>query len=421
MRYGARAPYIFCISLWTAGLALVFEMDSNLPNAGQILQNEARGNGIVASQKGVSEWLGAAASAVSEALSQATQNSSRKQKVARPGATASGTHRSPERNDCDPIDSEFVKGLVSNSLNAAMQVMGQATDERFCIIEKEVLQVKGDVADAAIVLGQQGTEIQQLREKVDMMEKDQAGKQQEQENLRIESLAVLAEAKKVAEEAKASAAAAAAPPPGLAGRSSRVSFAGSSAPTATPSSSLPHEMRTEGILAGLGMNLSCEDLVARALEVLRKAGVDPDSHGGPSANMRCTAAFICFKEPGHLRIASDKVRRQNLMHDGRRCWLDARRTRAENRPHRAIHRATEALGELGVSIQRQGGNCTLNTTTLHKNLRRLTVEDTEGGATVCYWNSRLQELTFSPTAVNQFQAVGREADLDQISAWCSVE
>ena len=138
MRYGARVPYIVCSVLWTAGLALVIEMESaptsNLPTAGQILQNEARGNGIVSSQKGVSEWLGKAASAVSEALSQATQNSARKQKVARPGASASGAHRSPERNDSEPLDSDFVKGLVSNSLHAAMAVMGQATHERFCTV-----------------------------------------------------------------------------------------------------------------------------------------------------------------------------------------------------------------------------------------------------------------------------------------------
>ena len=96
---------IICVTLWCAGLSLILEMETPpvfASNAGQILANEARGNGIMASQKGVSEWLGKAASAVSEALSQATQASARKQKLARPGASASGGHRSPERTTTGP-------------------------------------------------------------------------------------------------------------------------------------------------------------------------------------------------------------------------------------------------------------------------------------------------------------------------------
>ena len=180
-------------------------------------------------------------------------------------------------------------------------------------------------------------------------------------------------------------------------------------------------MRTEGILAGLGDGLSNDDIIARATDVLRRAGVPAQSHAGLSSNIRGTAVFICFKEPGLLRLAADKVRRLNVSFDGRRVWLDARRTRAENKPARAIHRAAEALRDLLASLQAEGLQIPFQAEDLTKNMRKLSLQNKQNGPTLCWWNARLQELTFSDGCIQSLKNLGRDTDLDQISAWCSLE
>jgi hypothetical protein len=180
-------------------------------------------------------------------------------------------------------------------------------------------------------------------------------------------------------------------------------------------------LRTEAILAGLGNGLTGEQVVARANEVLQQAGVEPSTHEPPTANYRGTAVFISFKQPGQLRIASNKIRRINTSFDGRSTWLDARRTQTENRPNRAIHSAAEALGDLIASIAGDGTSCPLAATDLVKNMRKLTIENKEHGPVVCWWNVRLEELTFSEPIKRLFADFGRSDDLDQIAAWCSLE
>ena len=128
-----------------------------------------------------------------------------------------------------------------------------------------------------------------------------------------------------------SAAAAVGLPPGLTGPPP--SYAASSTPSRT--SSTPYDQRTEAILFGLG-NFTTEDaLLAAAGAALRTAGIDPANFDGPTANRRNTVVFLNFKLQGGLKAASSKMRCANLTgSEGKRIWLDARRTREENKPAR---------------------------------------------------------------------------------------
>ena len=118
------------------------------------------------------------------------------------------------------------------------------------------------------------------------MEKAEADRLADGERVRADQLIALNEMKQLAEQAKASVAAGSSPPPGLRSPHSRASFA-STAPTATPgNNSLPHELRTEAILAGMGEGLSSEESLARATDVLQRAGVHPSTHDCVSSNLR---------------------------------------------------------------------------------------------------------------------------------------
>ena len=447
-----RAKCAICIQLvavlgaWTQRQALMqpavgsCASASSFSSAAEILANEARGNNasgvrqnhavppsatVSSAGKGVTDWLSNAATAVSDAISAAATQTSRKSKIARSetGETASKT--SPERSDAEKIDAEYVQNMVSSGLGAAMKVMGEATHQRFRKLEAEIAEVKDVLLNLTQAVKQTEThdkEIKDLRTRHLEIEKTDANRQIDCERVRQEQLQTLNEIRQIAEQAKISAANLTASPPGHLPQHARSNFAASSASTTAPgASTVPHEMRTEGILAGLGDGLSNDDIIARANDVLRRAGVAESTHAGLSSNVRGTAVFICFKEPGLLRLAADKIRRLNASFDGRRVWLDARRTRAENKPVRAIHRAAEALRDLLASLQAQGVQTPFQAEDLTKNMRKLSLQNKLNGPIVCWWNVRLQELTFSAECIQSFKNLGRDSDLDQISAWCSLE
>ena len=112
--------------------------------------------------------------------------------------------------------------------------------------------------------------------------------------------------------------------------------------------------------------------------------------------------------------------------EGKRIWLDARRTREENKPARCIHKAVEALSDLNDSIQNNrfrqpGPQPPYPTEVLTKDMKRFSVRTGEHGATICYYDPRRSEIVFTPVAIKAYTDIGRQSDLDQISAWCSLE
>ena len=131
------------------------------------------------------------------------------------------------------------------------------------------------------------------------------------------------------------------------------------------------------------------------------------------------SVFITFKDPASLRLAASKVRHCNISFDrGTRVWLDARRTRAENKPHRAVHRAAEGLNELGALCERERIQLLIEAEDICKNMRKLTITNGHAGKTI---NSKMQEISWSPEFLTACAAINKQSDLEQISAWSSLE
>jgi hypothetical protein len=366
-------------------------------------------------------WLSTASSSVSDAIrgaSQAGSSDGRKTKVQRAGA-AIDTDKTEEQ----PATTSFVQDVVAAGFSAAMREMGKATDMRFQQVETGVEELRAQVSASKQAFAQVGAktsqhdhEIANLKGALNEWKAADQARIAESERLRVESLQVLQDMKDMREAAKNQTLLA---PPGLAAASSR-----SSAPSGSNASqSIPHELRTEAIMSGLGRGLTTETLKERALHALELAEVPKEWHYGIASNTRDTAIFIDFKDAASLRLAANKIRRASIQQPGAtsRVWLDARRTKAENRPNRAVHRACEGLADVNSSLMREGKPVTFPSEQLHKNMRRLTVEAGQGGQCLCFWNTRLQELQWTNEAKTAFEAVGKSSDLEQISAWSALE
>ena len=168
--------------------------------------------------------------------------------------------------------------------------------------------------------------------------------------------------------------------------------------------------------------LNEETLLAQAKAALDRAQIAPDTYEGLSPNRRNTCIFMTFREPGALRLASNKMRRASIGGaPGRNIWLDARCTREENRPARTIHRAAEGIQDLNASLEREGKAVPFSSADLTKDLRRLTITDGANWPTLCFYNPRLHELTFNAITKDAYARLGRSEDLEQMAAWCALE
>jgi len=372
-------------------------------------------------KQGVSAWLENASLAVTDAIATATASqSSRKQKLLK-ASDNNGTAKSPERDE-EPVTSSFVTGVVSSGLQAAMKAMGEATEGRFVHIETAVGSLREEMASVKsgmdTITFSTSTDIATMHEQITELQTNETARDQKSEQMRAEMAAALEEAKRVLEEAKAAAIAL---PPGI-GSSATGSQSLWSPPRGsqqTGGGGMPHEMRTEALLSGLGWGITPEETLTRANDILRQAGIPEDWHHGVTVNNRGTAIFLSFKEASQLRLASNKVRRLTVMFGQSKPWLDARRTRAENRPNRCIHKAAEAVAELHEAITRAGQTVPYENVT--KNMRLLSLTAGERGMTICYFDARRMQLAWSQAALTAYTTVGKQGELDQIAAWCSLE
>ena len=275
-------------------------------------------------------------------------------------------------------------------------------------------------------------DIQDRKQRLDAMEKSDAARNTDAENVRSEALAMLAEMKNLTDkaqdeiktlkdQARSAASAAVAPPPGLAATaSSRLSYGASSSSTAAPPA-LPHELRTEAILSGVGRGLEENALLDRAADIMRRANVPQAWYESMATNYRNTAVFVVFKDPAQLRLASGKIRALNASYDGQRAWLDARRTKSENKPNRAVHRCAEGVRDLNLSIAKTTSPPPYDNDKIFKDMRRLQILSEEKGETIAWWDAKRAEIMWSQEAKNKYGTLQRGQDLDQISAWCSLE
>ena len=335
---------------------------------------------------GWTNWITTATSKVSEALSMAvnsSQSDSRKPKLAKAASKGSETKGSEASPD---VSAAFVQDLVSQGVAAAMQVMGQAADGRFKAVEADVAEQREDIGK--IQEGMQELydnkididEYRAVQKSLADLTASEEARRKEYERMREESLVALAEMKAVT----ASASSAGSAPPGLPG--GRISMAPSYANSTSPRrNSPPFEERVDSILAGFAEGMSEEQLLETARAALLSVGVGDNLHEGLTPNRRNTCVFITFKEAGGLRLACGKVRRANVAGGpGRRVWMDARRTREENRPGRTVHKAAEALTDLNTTILREGKQVPFATETLFKDMKRFAIKNVERGEVLCF-------------------------------------
>ena len=368
--------------------------------------------------RGVTDWLTNAASAVSDALKQATSDATLN---SRPLKLAKG---SEGKSAADlPVTSAFVQDMVSAGVAAALQAMSHASHERFQHIEDNMgaLAEQQNLLSASQQLQQNQiadntTEIQQVKNQLQSYIATEQARMAEAERVRIEATTALQEFKQLRDDLTKQRAEALQPPPGLAGRSNASTASGSQC------QALPHEQRTEAILSGFGGATSTQELLQRAQDALKAAQIPSEWHSELAPNNRDTAVFFTFRDAACLRLAANKIRSANISHaPGSRVWLDARRTRAENKPSRAVHRAYEGVSDLIGMCVRDGSAAPLTSADLNKDMRKLLITHGADKAAVCWWDTRKAELVFDKKVTESFRSIGKESDLEQIAAWCSLE
>ena len=367
-----------------------------------------------------SSWLGQASAAATEALRQAAAAAAtRPPKQAR---SNEGKAAPPDLGGVAPATSTFVQEVVAAGLQAAMTSMSDTFDARFRTLEQDVQAVSKHqqiiIQNVTAVQHQAATrtELHQVAAQVEVLNKAEATRNQDFENLRQESLQTLADMKALQTKLNESASSVA-PPPGLS------AARGPPSSSSSKSNSTPHELRTEGLMAGLGDGLTEDQIIAKAREVLNSAQINPAWYSGISTNRRNTVAFIYFVEPGALKLTASKVRAANLFgNTNKRIWVDARRTREENRPARTVHKTAEGLADLHSTIEAAGGTAPYQAATLFKDMRRYQIRDKDDkGELIAFFNARRSEVEFSAAAVQKYSLLNRKEDLDQIAAWAGLE
>ena len=398
---------------------LVLMQPSTVDSAAGSDQQGAPQNSTVPLQRAAKSWTtwaNNASTAVADALKQATSaTNSRPQKLAKGAEGKSAAD--------PPVTTANVQDMVSAGVAAAMQAMSQASHERFQHIEDNI----GTLAAQQNQLGENQqlqqsqiadntTEIQQVKDQLHSYVATEQARMAEAERIRIEATTALQELKQLRDDLTKQRAEALQPPPGLAGRSNASTASGSQC------QALPHEQRTEAILSGLGGVTSTQELLQRAQDALKAAQIPSEWHSELTPNNRDTAVFFTFHDAACLRLAANKIRSANISHaPGSRVWLDARRTRAENKPSRAVHRAYEGVSDLIGLCARDGPAAPLAAANLNKDMRKLLITHGADKAAVCWWDSRKAEFVFDKKVTESFRNIGKESDLEQIAAWCSLE
>ena len=136
-------------------------------------------------------------------------------------------------------------------------------------------------------------------------------------------------------------------PPGLSaapvGNSSRGSSSGADR-------EIPYELRVHAVIGGLGWDSSSDDLLAKAKEVCSAIGLSElqlNSIVAIAGRNGGSTAELIFETPALLTQARLRVRAANVSGlNGRKIFLDAKKTRRELQPARMTHRIFEAFTEM---------------------------------------------------------------------------
>ena len=115
---------------------------------------------------------------------------------------------------------------------------------------------------------------------------------------------------------------------------------------------LPYELRKLAVCGNLGEPTDATTAESRCKSLLKDAGVPEDSVVCIAAtrDTRCNLCEVAFTNADSLRLARMKIKalHKELLAD-KPAWLDAKKTRLENRPNRMVHQAAEHLQASGRS------------------------------------------------------------------------
>ena len=70
---------------------------------------------------------------------------------------------------------------------------------------------------------------------------------------------------------------------------------------------------------------------------------------------------------------------------------------------------------------REGLQVPIETQDICKDMRKLAITKGAAGKAICWWNTKLQELIWCADFKAACAAINKESDLEQISAWRSLE
>ena len=136
---------------------------------------------------------------------------------------------------------------------------------------------------------------------------------------------------------------------------------------AASGSGVPWELRAIAVIGNLGWDTDPVTVKARAKEVLDAAGIQPEQYVGLTAPRKeGSMAQLAFHEPASLQKARLAIRAlSKTFVDQKYVWLDAKKTAAENRPSKIMHR----MGEFLEDVEKDNGHGVVA-----KKLPRKTVE-----------------------------------------------
>ena len=112
---------------------------------------------------------------------------------------------------------------------------------------------------------------------------------------------------------------------------------------------IPYEARTLAIVRNLGWDTDAEELETRCADLLIECGLRREDFSGVTSTRRDrgSACEVIFKTPSLLQQARLLVKnKRRVYHGNNKAWLDAKRTRSENKPSQMMHRAHEMLEQI---------------------------------------------------------------------------
>ena len=54
-------------------------------------------------------------------------------------------------------------------------------------------------------------------------------------------------------------------------------------------------------------------------------------------------------------------------------------------------------------------------------MRRLNIYRSGNKEVICWWNNVTQEIKYSGAVIEAFTKIGKQGELEQIAAWCSID